>query len=106
MNIWEKLDINFKIIIQLIIYQRFMQKFNPILLQMNELGYKQNLVLLKIVLSISGCARRMWGDKEYGIMDWDDLRYERMMPEWQVAYVDERARDGWKAGFKDKSSSA
>ena len=29
-----------------------------------------------------------------------------MMPEWQVAYVDERARDGWKAGFKDKSSSA
>ena len=29
-----------------------------------------------------------------------------MMPEWQVAYVDERARDGWKAGFKDKSLSA
>jgi hypothetical protein len=100
------LDINFKIIVQLIIYQRFMQKFNPILLQMNELRYKQNLVLWKIVLSISGCAQKLWGDKEYGIMDWDDLGYERMMPEWQVAYVDERARDGWIWGILDKSSCA
>ena len=48
----------------------------------------------------------MWGDKEYGIMDWDDLRYERMMPEWQVAYVDERARDGWKATPEAMGSSA
>lgn len=48
----------------------------------------------------------MWGDKEYGIMDWDDLGYERMMPGWQFAYVDERARDGWKATSKTMGRSA
>ena len=29
-----------------------------------------------------------------------------MMPEWQVAYVDERARDGWKATPEAMGSSA
>lgn len=83
-----------------------MHKYNPMLLQMSELGYEWKLVLWKIVLSISGCAQKLWGDKEYGIMVWSDLGYERMMPEWQVAYVDERARDGWKLTPKHKSLCA
>ncbi len=83
-----------------------MQKYNPMLLQMNELGCEWMLVLWKIVLGIFGCAQKLWGDEEYGSMVWSDLGYERMMPEWQVACVAERARDGWKATPKHKNFCA